>query len=263
MIHQYLDYPSQEEWVKIEENSEINSLYLDIEHITVGSGLLSIYYSSEMNSWLQLFNNRLGQARISYVFLSHYYNKGIPDDEWYRSPGDTGQSIQYFPHFSEEHYNFKLMFDFYAETFYNKLYSAWDTIYHLVNIYYRFDVKPNFRFSVNVMKELLAIDEVAHAILDSAKKSKEFITFKELRNNIIHNFAPNDISSGMMKTNISEGMLLPDGKLAAKNGIQISMSVGKYTPSRVFKENIDQTITSYIEVLHALKVIFESDSKRK
>jgi len=232
MLHLYLEYPSQEEWGQIEKASIINNLYLDLENVNVGSGILSVYYSREMNSWLKLLNNRLGQARLSYIFLSHYYNKGIPDDEWYKSPGDRGQSIQYFPHFSEEHYYYKLMFDFYAETFYNNIYSSWDTVYHLLNIYYRFDIKSNRRFSINVMNKLLETDSATYSIIDRAKKSDEFKKFKKLRNNITHNYAPSDVSSGMQKTIITEGTVLPNGKLAERNGIRISMSIGEYTPSR-------------------------------
>lgn len=76
----------------------------------------------------------------SYVMMMFNYNNGIPDEEWYVSPGKNGNSIDYFPHFKEENYTYLYWFGFYMDSYYSKFFSLLDTIYHLINIRYDFEV---------------------------------------------------------------------------------------------------------------------------
>src|SRR5690606_18865558 len=127
MIHDYLEYPSKEQWIEIESKTRISELFLEVSKTSDGD-IFTFISNQEFNSWLRLFNNRLGQSRMSYIFLMHYLKKGISDEEWYISLGKEGQSIQYFPHFKEEIFYYKMMFDYYMDNFCYKFFSAWDTM---------------------------------------------------------------------------------------------------------------------------------------
>lgn len=68
MIHEYLEYPTKEQWIDIEEHSKINHLYLDIKRPEI-TDFFALFTEHELASWVRLFNNRLGQSRTSYIFL--------------------------------------------------------------------------------------------------------------------------------------------------------------------------------------------------
>ncbi|OUM83850.1 Cthe_2314 family HEPN domain-containing protein [Parageobacillus thermoglucosidasius] len=247
MIHDYLEYPSKSQWIEIVSETRISELYLEVSETKEGD-IISSLFNQEFKSWLRLFNNRLGQSRMSYVFLMHYYKKGIPDDEWFLSPGKEGQSVQYFPHFNEENFYYKMMFDYYMDIFYYKFFSAWDTMFHVINVYYSFDLLPNSRFNSNVMQRLLQRNNSLHTIISNVSNSEPFVQSRTLRNNITHNYAPNDISSGITIEKIKEGVS------------KISFGIGTYTTSKTFIENVNGIIDKFIPLLAALKNAFESDS---
>jgi hypothetical protein len=244
MIHDHLEYPSKDEWIEIESETRVSELYLEVSKLD-NEGIFSFLSNVEFNSWLRLFNNRLGQSRMSYIFLMHYLKKGIPDQEWFLSPGKQGQSVQYFPHFNEETFYFKMMFDYYMDNFYYKFFSAWDTMYHVINAYYQFELMPNIRFNSKVMEKLLQRNEGLHTNIIKVNNSEPFVLSRTLRNDITHNFAPNDISSGITREK-EEGLLR-----------KISFGIGNYTTSKTFINNVDEIIEEFIPLLVALKREFE------
>src|SRR4051812_48529276 len=60
-----------------------------------------------LQNWTVHLQNRLIQTRWSWVMTMFFFNKGIPDDEWYRSPGRGGAAIQYYPNFTSEDHTVK------------------------------------------------------------------------------------------------------------------------------------------------------------
>jgi hypothetical protein len=56
----------------------------------------------EERYWKTEFNNRSFELVLSYIFMMNYYQTGIPDDEWHISPGKSGNTVDYFPHFKRE-----------------------------------------------------------------------------------------------------------------------------------------------------------------
>lgn len=97
-------------------------------------------------------NNKVGNLHITYALCMHYYDRGIPDDPWYISPGKEGQSIQYFPEFKEEHYMRLFWFGYYADVFYLRLATIWDSLIEIINHYYGLDYVSDLRLRSNVMK---------------------------------------------------------------------------------------------------------------
>jgi len=252
LIGDYLEYPTKEQMIEIEKKSKTDQLYLKIMWPSVvysppTKNIFFFFSRHETDSWIRMLNNRLGQARLSYIFLLHYLNKGIPDEEWYIAPSGDDLSVQYFPHFQVETYHYKTMFDYYTDAFYYKFFSAWDTVYHIVNSYYTFNIEPKYRFKDLVRRELLMKDIDLHNQIVDSERSNAFKESKRLRDNITHNYAPNDISSGIKRERIG-------GELQ-----RISMSRGEYTPSMVFVNNINELINEFIEFLVVFKRTLESN----
>ncbi|TXK77714.1 Cthe_2314 family HEPN domain-containing protein [Paenibacillus sp. N3.4] len=246
MIHDHLEYPSKAQWIEIEKKSKIAQLHLDVKKLKT-SDIFAFITNEELSSWIRLFNNRLGQSRMSYIFFMHYYNKGIPDDEWFIV---KDQSIQYFPHFNKETFYYKSIFDYYIDNFYYKFFSAWDTMYHIINVYYQFNIETGNRFNSNVMKNLLKIDNNLYKVVEQTNKSEPFTLSRTLRNDITHNFAPNDISSGVIKENeeFKNNMSI----------MKVSFGVGHYTHASVFTNNINGIIENFLPLLQELKNKLES-----
>jgi hypothetical protein len=48
--------------------------------------------SQEIIFWVVQLQNRIVQTTWSHRLMMYYFNKGIPDDEWFISPGWEGQS---------------------------------------------------------------------------------------------------------------------------------------------------------------------------
>ena len=103
-----------------------------------------------------------------------HFTKGVPDDEWFISPGKNGESIQYYPHFEEKDHFTKAQFDYYADIFYYKLFSAWDTVGHVLNVLYELEIdKATFNEAV---KKLKAVKPDLHAKLKPIVDSEKFGT---------------------------------------------------------------------------------------
>jgi hypothetical protein len=242
--------------IEIEKNSRTDQLDLKVNwpSVVYSPPTENIYFfftRHETDSWIRMLNNRFGQVRLSYIFLIHYLNKGIPDEEWCVSPGRGDLSVEYFPHFVEETYYYKTMFDYYTDTFYYKFCSAWDTVFHIINAHYQFNIEQhNNRFKHIVKRELKSRNEELYNIIVDVETSNSFRDSNKLRNDITHNFAPNDISSGITKVR-------RDGVIK-----RIDMSIGNYTPSKEFVRNINALIIDILEFLPLFKLHLESHTEK-
>lgn len=245
-MFRYLKCFTEKEWNDIVETTPIlKELFLEMKFGNetfndIDKGVAQ----TEFKTWLRIFNNKLGQVCMTYIFLSYFYNKGIPDQEWYRFSGKQGHSIQYYPHFEEEHFKLLLLFDYYVDIFYYNVFSAWDYIYHLVNAFYGFDFDPEregLQFNEKVAGELRIKNKPLYDFLESVRKKESYKKARKLRIDFTHNFPPSDISSGISKT-----------KTEAQN--EISFGIGKYTPTKEFKENIDQILELLSQIIVELKL---------
>lgn len=193
----------------------------------------------EFNSWLRQFNNRIGEVKLSYLMSMYYYNMGIPDGEWHISPGKNGESIQYFPNFKEESFCIKYYFDYHSDVFYYKIFGVWDSIIHLINIYYRINIfKFDSYFKQTIIKALKTKNPSLHSYLSNLSKNKIYRKANTLRNNLTHNFPSNDIDPGVERIG---------------NGITIH-KVGNYVTSKEFKENMDGILELLWKTLKKLQM---------
>lgn len=242
LLLEYLSYPSREEWRKIVDQVNLNKLSIEINFSDTQNIIELFFDNQERNEWLRLFNNRLGEVRQTYIFLTHYFNMGIPDDTWYKSPGDNGETIQYYPNFEEKHFYIKHMYDYYVDIFYFKFFSAWETSFHFYNTYFELKIPPKVGFKYQVLKEIKEIDLELFESIDEVHSSEAFIKFLKLRNDITHNFSPSEVDPGINHY---------------ENGLT-TFGVGKYTPTREIQSNIIQIIQIGTSFLQKMKLIFES-----
>ncbi|MYL30726.1 hypothetical protein GLW03_12910 [Halobacillus halophilus] len=194
----------------------------------------------DLNHWESVLHNRLLSIQSNFGYAMFYYYKGIPDDEWYISPGNEGQSVQFFPHFEEKHYSNLYNFSFFADTFFLKAFTVFETIGHLLYKQYEIEVdESNFLDKVsfnNALHKMKNIDKSFSDDLFKVKGSDDFKKGVKMRNDIAHNHPPYQVSSGITL-----------GEKSASYG------VGEYTTSSEIKETMIGLMRSIQETMEVLE----------
>ena len=130
------EFPTKEEWHEKSKSYPFKEKFpFSTDDFSVeGNGpFLFIKYSLTI-PWFFRIIEKLAELRTSYVWVKYYFDKGIPDDEWYISPGKNGESVQYLPHFKENRdYLIKIQYDYHADIFYSKIFSTNDIIAQYLN----------------------------------------------------------------------------------------------------------------------------------
>src|SRR6266508_1058489 len=153
-----LDFPTDKDWERIYQESLCTKFLSQLDpllrSIKPGGGIRNFTRIIEIRQLVWQLRYREADVTKSFVLLRYYFEKGIPDDEWHKSPGEDESSIQYYPNFEEKHFVIKDWFDYYSDTFYHKLFSAWDTIGHVLNVYFALGIKPERVYFPNAVSEL-------------------------------------------------------------------------------------------------------------
>ncbi|WP_102272139.1 hypothetical protein [Cytobacillus massiliigabonensis] len=80
------DYPTEENWIQIynRKKESFDKIYLQVKEGNQSFSILSSkgIQDMELSFWLDEFNDKAFDLANSYVMLFHYYDKGIPDEEW-------------------------------------------------------------------------------------------------------------------------------------------------------------------------------------
>lgn len=234
-----LEFPTEADW------KELFSSY-PYEELEVGENLFPYMANHPEGSlerfpatheifiWTVHLQNRLAQTRWSHMMFMYYFNKGIPDDEWMISPGRKGQSVEYYPHFTKNDHRIKGMFDYYVDVFYYKLFSAWDTLGHLLNAQYELNLnKPSFHSAVSKLKK--SNSELWHE-LNAIENSPDFREMRGLRHSATHNELLGHIGSGIQRR---------------KDGF--SFGTGSYTPSKKIRDNAIKSLDLFVATLAILR----------
>lgn len=199
----YLDFPSQDEWKRIFKTSPFEQFASYMRKLDEKNrneprpGILGLPKRIEILELTRQLAHRLDDVIKSYVMLVYYYDKGIPDENWYSEDGE------YFPDFNQVHFYVKEWFDYYSDVFYYKLFSAWDLVGHILDVKYDLKVeekgkKVGFHSAVNALNQK---DNSLYSRLDNIRNHPEFKKASEIRNNITHNYLPSSIGLGV---NITE-----------------------------------------------------------
>lgn len=232
-------FPTDEEFGAIQRKYPVSALELVSHGIT--SDITSKFSPSamdgfvihfEINDWIVHLSNRMIQARDSYHLMMFYFDRGIPDTRPWISPGENGESIAYFPDFSDDDHINKASFNFYADTYFSKLASSWDTIGHLLNVAHSLGLQPKniyFKTAVEALKNksTSGLGKELHDVLQSI----EYKNFNTVRNDVTHNFLPGMFGGALQRT---------DG------GKKISIGVGRYVTS----DEIVKTAISALQIFN-------------
>jgi hypothetical protein len=192
-----LEFPTKSDWKRIYNSSPFQGLFsllAQLENSEFGEGKKTQDFCAgiELQRYLYEVWQRLRDVARSYILMMYYYEKGIPDKRWYVSPSKDEHSIRYYPDFTERHFQIKGWFDFYSDTFYYKLFSAWDLVGHMINVAYGLGIKKrDVYFSAAVDALGKKGDEPLHKCLNKLQQSKRFKRAKNIRKDITHNYLPN------------------------------------------------------------------------
>ena len=246
-----LDFPSNSDWERIYNESLCSKFYSQLnpllESFNFKNGIKGLTRSIEIRELIWQLHYREVDVAKSFVFLRYYFEKGIPDDEWYKSPGDNGSSIQYYPHFETHHFVIKDWFDYYSDTYYHKLFSAWDTIGHIINVYFKLGIKPERVYFPNAITELKKIEPDLSNKLSSVINSSSYQKAKSLRNDITHNYLPS--STGMAVTTKRSG-----------NTVTTSVGVRKYITSKEIMSNASEILEVF---QNSIAIITQRESSKE
>lgn len=225
------DYPSEENWIRIynRKKESLDKIYLQGKEGTESFNILSSkgIQEMELSFWLDEFNQKAFDLANSYVMLVHYYEKGIPDDEWFIKNKKGGYS--FFPHFEEKHHAYFYWFTFYMDGYFTRFFSLIDTVYHLINIKYGFYIEPKLGFGRKVTGKLKISDNSLCTFLEKIRSDESYKKVEMFRNDLTHNYRPTQIDSGIKR--VRKG-----------DRVHISGGLGKYTTSREFITSIEDSI---------------------
>ncbi|MFD2168495.1 Cthe_2314 family HEPN domain-containing protein [Tumebacillus lipolyticus] len=196
--------------------------------------------NEQIAHWAEILWDRITDVEMSYVFATFYYEKGIPDDPHFISPGKAGNSYDLFPHFTEPaHTTRKIMFDYYADVYYYKLFSTFDTVGHIVFQCYGLTLDENknenvsFKTAINKLK---TVNPALRRALLEIKRSSIFKKADRTRNDTTHNHPATMVTSGIS---------------VIKQ--KISLGIGEYRNSKTTHEQMYDSFQLIVDVVGALK----------
>jgi len=238
---------SQEEWDKYLDSHLFKKMYIDPNSFSVAQDFMSeIVFERQIRNYIRQHNNKVGTLNVSYALCRHYFDKGIPDDPWFISPGEHGESVQYMPKFKPKDWLIRYWFSYFSEAVYFKLFSIWDSVVGLLNEFYQMGHEEDIRFRSKVMKTLKSQRNDIYQYMENILKEPIYKEANMYRTRIIHGTTPNDVSSGLrINRNIETEVydFNNDGKITKKKvkaSIQITDSLGEYTNTRTIMENIEK-----------------------
>lgn len=245
---------SQEEWDKYLGSPLFESMFIDSGIFTTEEDFISqMVFNQGLRNYIRQHNNKVGTLNVSYALCRHYFDKGIPDNPWYISPGKEGQSVQYMPEFKHEDWMTRYWFSYFSETVYFKLFSIWDSVVGFINEYYQMGHAEDLRFRPNVMKSLKSKRNDIAQFMAGILEEQIYKDANMYRTKIIHGATPIDVSSGICIKRNTEAEIIDrnedgtlkiteDGKVIMKKvkaSTQISYGVGEYTQTNIIMDNID------------------------
>ncbi|TWT08195.1 hypothetical protein FQV26_10405 [Planococcus sp. CPCC 101016] len=199
--------------------------------------------------WNSILTNRLLSVNLNFSYCMFYFYKGIPDEEWYISPGRGGQSVEYYPNFENKHYSNLYNFTYFADIYFLKAYTVCETIGHLLFKFYEFKIdEKNSLDQISFNSAIYRLKNIYPDFYKALNKVKYSDAFKKgvaMRNDIAHNHPPYEITSGI--------------RFSSKGA---SFGIGEYTTAgEIKKVMIDfmESIKKLFEILHK----YLADSKLK
>ena len=246
----YLEFPKQEYWKETHKNapvwginSKLNEL---IKNLDLGKGIFAFTRNIEVTEFIWQIHYRITDVAKCFILMSFYYEKGISDDVGHVSPGSKGSSIEYFPNLEGEDYQIKDWFNFYSDIFYYKLFSAWDTVGHLLNVIYKLGIQTKRVSFTKAVNEFEDVENELWGNLKSIMNSDVYKKSKNIRNDITHNYLPG--TTGMA---ISKKQNLGETK--------VGIGIRRHTSSKEIMENVPNILNLFHKTLDCLTSVSNSN----
>lgn len=244
MVHyvDYADYPTEVMWEKIYDSKKEA---FDKLNLIEEAGKKSYGINSEdikamkLSFWINEYNNKAFDLVNNYILMKHYYDKGIPDGEWYIE--ESHGRYRFFPHLEEKHDAYKYWFDFYMDGYYMRFSTLIDTICHLINIKYDLRIESAPRFRQDIMGKLKSEDDALFRALMGFMKDKTYKQVEAYRNDLTHNYKPNNIDSGITEKRDGEKLIISGG-------------LGSYTTTTEFVANIESSIDLMAKIVDSIRL---------
>lgn len=235
---------SQEEWDKYLDADIFDNMFFEAGTLGESCDIPQNIARLRLNELIQEHNNKVGSLKITYALCRHYYDKGIPDDPWYISPGREGQSVQYFPNFNEEHWMRKYWFNYFTDTFYLKISAVWDSLFEIINEYYCYGLTQDLRFRSNVFKKLKDDNPNLFSLLKTVPDDQLYKDAQKYRTAAAHGTSAGEVSNTVRTKRdvMTEVPEVVDGKVVKKTiktALVVSNGVGEYTNAQTIMTNIE------------------------
>lgn len=256
-IEESFELLSQQEWDDFLAVNYFDNMIIDGSKFGIIDDFIGSIGKPKLPEIIQQHNNKIGDCKITYCFCRHYYDRGIPDDPWYSSPGENGESIQYFPYFKKEHWMRKYWFTYFSDTYYLKMSAVWDSIVELLNYYYGSD----YRLKSNVLKWLKDNQKNLYDELNALRKDKIFQDANKYRTAVAHGISENEIHNTILEEkNVTATFPKIDekGNVVFKEvkGKRISATAGEYTNVKTIMDNMqDYAVLSGNEIQKIISII--------
>lgn len=238
---------SPEEWDQYLSETLFDKMQIGLEKFSSYKDRLFLY--PRLKEAIEGHNNKVGDLKITYALCRHYFDKGIPDEPWYISPGKDGQSIQYVPNFEEEHWMRRYWFNHFAENLYLKFFSIWDDVVEILNIFFGIDESiQDYRFRANVMKKLKENYPDIYTYMSDILKEEIYKDANKYRTSFVHGYAPSTVTNGFLLEK-NRTVSVPEYKDGCVEFVEkkvlasLSCRVGDYTTVKTVMSNINAFAT--------------------
>lgn len=186
----------------LEDNPLLNENHEFLLHgiFKKGGNVSNSHTNIELEHWENLLRTRVASLLFEYGYAMYYFERGIPDEEWFTPPVLKGEDGQKFPLFKNEHYTNYYNFCYFVDNFFLKASTVYETIGHL--LYKQFDLpldEDDWRDQVSfnsAIEKLRRVSPQLYTDLKEVKKSSDFSEGIRMRNDIAHNQPPHGIFIG-------------------------------------------------------------------
>lgn len=194
MAENFFDFPSEEDWLSIEQNSSIDNLFTLLDEcklkiIDENHGALDSTTLLSLDGFIYDLYHRIGYVGLSYIFMEFYHQKGIPDEKLHAE--SSGEDNYWFPNFEKKHWNIKRWFDYFSDIFYYQIFSSWDGVGHLINEQYQLGLDLDDVSFRRIIKPLKNANQELSQKLQDLIDSDVYKTALRIRNDIAHKHLPN------------------------------------------------------------------------
>lgn len=245
---------SQDEWDKYLGTDIFDDMRIEDTDLEVSGDIFASLSHPGLHEMILKHNNKVGSLLITYALCRHYYDKGIPDDPWYISPGKDGQSIQYMPLFQEEHWMRQYWFNYFSDTYYLKISSVWDSVIEIINSFYSLGYASDLRLRSNVLKWLKTNKPSLYDVFNNIMTEVVYTDAQKYRTAAVHGTSAgtvtntvktqSDVWTEVLATDDEGKPILDDnGKITMKKvkaSAVISMCVGDYTNVKTIMNNMEE-----------------------